>query len=136
MGEEIQLTYTAVGRGLVASPIVNFPAELKIPVQESRAQDIHFSPVFSPIFQPESPILNPVINVTVEPTPYQITVPKMDIEVLAPEQVITLTSKIQVPWLGLGAILFANSAFIVILLFALNYYFYEFEWLSSPTISN
>jgi len=136
LGETIQLTYTAVGRGLVAAPVVNFPDEMKFPVQESKAQDIHFSPTFSPVFSPNLPPLNPTIEVRVEPTPYQITVPKMDIEVLAPEQVIKLTSIISVPWLGLGAILFANSAFLVILLFALNYFFYESEWPLSPTTSN
>ena len=136
MGETVQLTYTAVGRGLVAAPVVNFPQEMKFPVQESPAQDIHFNPTFSPVFSPNLPELN--VEIKVEPTPItmQVTVPELPIVVNVPEQSVVVHNSITIKWWVVASILFANSAFIAILLFALNYYFYEFEWPSSLTISN
>lgn len=115
---------------------MNFPDEMKFPVQESKPQDIHFNPTFSPVFSPNLPPINPTVEVRVEPTPYNIVLPDLPIVVELPEMKWAITQTLEIQWKYLGAILFANSAFVVILLFALNYYFYEFEWPSSPTISN
>ncbi len=124
MGQEIQLTYQAVGRGLVAAPTVNFPSEITFPVQEKPAQDIHFSPTFSPIFSPNIPELNPEIKITVEPTPIQVMVPEQPIQIHNETPVINITHVFPVGGKGVALILFANSAFFAILLFAINYFFY------------
>lgn len=123
MGEEIQLTYQAVGRGLVAAPTVNFPSEITFPVQEKTAQDIHFSPTFSPIFQPHIP-LNPEIKILVEPTPLQISVPEQPVQVTVEAPVVNVTHSFPVGATTVTLILFANTAFFAILLFAINYFFY------------
>lgn len=124
MGEEIQLTYQAVGRGLVAAPTVNFPSEITFPVQEKTAQDIHFSPTFSPIFQPHIPPLNPEIKILVEPTPLQISVPEQPVQVTVEAPVVNVTHSFPVGATTVTLILFANTAFFAILLFAINYFFY------------
>lgn len=124
MGQEIQLTYQAVGRGLVAAPTVNFPAEMTFPVQEKPVQDIHFSPTFSPIFQPNIPPLNPEFKISVEPTPLQIHVPEQPIHITVPTPVVNVSYYFPVGVIGGTLILFANTAFFAILLFAINYFFY------------
>ena len=126
MGEEIQLTYQAVGRGLVAAPTVNFPSEITFPVQEKTAQDIHFSPTFSPIFQPNLPPLNPEIKISVEPTPLQISVPEQPINIQNDTPVVYVSFFFPGGWPAVTGILFANTAFFAILLFAINYFFYGF----------
>lgn len=123
MGEEIQLTYQAVGRGLVAAPTVNFPSEITFPVQEKPAQDIHFSPTFSPIFQPNIPPLSPEIKIKVEPTPFHIAMPEQPIHITVPTPLVTVNCSFPVSWKGVVLILFANSLFFAILLFAINYFF-------------
>jgi len=124
MGEEIQLTYQAVGRGLVAAPTVNFPSEITFPVQEKTAQDIHFSPTFSPIFQPHIPALNPEIKIVVEPTPLEISVPEQPVQVTVEAPVVNITHSFPGGVTAVTLILFANTAFFAILLFAINYFFY------------
>jgi hypothetical protein len=127
MGEEIQLTYQAVGRGLVATPTVNFPSEITFPVQEKPAQDIHFSPTFSPIFQPNLPNLSPEIKITVEPTPLHINVPDQPIHITVPTPLVTVNYSFPVSWKGAVLILFANSLFFAIVLFAIIILFMDFN---------
>jgi hypothetical protein len=135
MGEEIQLTYSAVGRGLSPHPVVNFPEELKFPVQDRPAQDIHFSPSFSPIFQPQLPPLNPTIEVKVEPASYTFTVPEPAINITVPVPNITIERPAPLNIWPIALILFANTAIFASLVFAITF-FYDGSECSLPTTFN
>ncbi len=66
MGQEIHITYSAVGRGLVPNNEIKLPDSLQLP----KNPDITFSPVFSPVM-PEVKV--PEIKVEVHPTPVTVT---------------------------------------------------------------
>lgn len=127
MGEEIQLTYLAVGRNLQSNPIVNLPENIQVHSGISKIPEINFNPTFSPTFAPQMPPLEaPKIEVQVQPTPVMIDLPKPQIQVNVPAPNITIERPMPINLWYVSLILFANSLIFASLLFAINFYFYGF----------
>jgi len=122
MGDEIQLTYSSVGRQANMSPQITFPSEiqLKSAGDQPKPADIFFNPTFSPTFAPTLPALDPT------PVEVKVSAPSVTVDNhvhVAPyddfPQTIEITNVY--PWKPIAIICFLNSGFFASLIYLINW---------------